>query len=95
MTSGAKVGIDVECEGTACFACLTVFFGDYLVSMGFQCQVKLALWCQSCCLCGAEKNLAVKVGGPDNLQHLQYLKGLVDPDNLFKNHQLRGLAPTF
>ena len=44
--------------------------------------------------CNAERNLAVKVGGADNLRLLQRLKGLVDPDNMFKNHQLRGLTPT-
>ena len=42
MTSGVKVGIDVECEGTACFAYLTVSVDGYLVSMGFQCHVKSA-----------------------------------------------------
>ena len=43
----------------------------------------------------AEDNLASKVGGEQNLGQLQYLKGLLDPENLFKNHQLRGLTPDF
>ncbi len=42
----------------------------------------------------AEENLAIKVGGEENLERLQDLKSLVDPDNMFKNHQLRGLTPT-
>ncbi|DBB04863.1 TPA: hypothetical protein ACH3X3_010150 [Trebouxia sp. C0006] len=42
-----------------------------------------------------EDNLASKVGGEENLEHLQYLKGLLDPDNLFRNHQLKGLTPDF
>ena len=41
----------------------------------------------------AEDNLASKVGGEENLEQLQYLKGLLDPENLFRNHQLRGLTP--
>ena len=41
----------------------------------------------------AENNLASKVGGEENLEQLQYLKGLLDPENLFRNHQLRGLTP--
>ncbi|KAL3131438.1 hypothetical protein ABBQ38_007750 [Trebouxia sp. C0009 RCD-2024] len=41
-----------------------------------------------------ERNLATKVGGVNNLQLLQHLKGLVDPNNMFKNHQFRGLTPT-
>lgn len=44
-------------------------------------------------LCPAEENLVNKVGGEGNLEQLQYLKGLLDPDNLFKNHQLAGLMP--
>lgn len=44
-----------------------------------------------CCL--AERNLAMKVGGADNLSQLQRLKGLLDPTNMFKNHQLLGLMP--
>ena len=43
----------------------------------------------------AEDNLASKVGGEENLEQLQYLKGLLDPENLFRNHQLRGLTPDF
>ena len=43
----------------------------------------------------AEDNLASKVGGEENLEQLQYLKGLLDPENLFRNHQLRGLTPAF
>ena len=42
----------------------------------------------------AEDNLASKVG-EENLEQLQYLKGLLDPENLFRNHQLRGLTPDF
>ncbi|KAL0050944.1 hypothetical protein WJX82_010775 [Trebouxia sp. C0006] len=42
-----------------------------------------------------EDNLASKVGGEENLEQLQYLKGLLDPENLFRNHQLRGLTPDF
>ena len=41
----------------------------------------------------AEKRLASKVGGHSNLHHLRSLKGLLDPDNMFRNHQLRGLTP--
>ena len=44
-------------------------------------------------LAHAEDNLASKVGGEQNLKQLQYLKGLLDPENLFRNHQLRGLTP--
>ena len=44
-------------------------------------------------LCPAEVNLVNKVGGEDKLEQLQYLKGLLDPDNMFKNHQLAGLTP--
>ncbi len=43
----------------------------------------------------AEDNLASKVGGEENLEQLQYLKRLLDPENLFRNHQLRGLTPDF
>lgn len=43
----------------------------------------------------AEDNLASKVAGEENLEQLQYLKGLLDPENLFRNHQLRGLTPDF
>lgn len=41
----------------------------------------------------AEESLSVKVGGKDTLERLQVLKALVDPENLFKNHQLQGLVP--
>jgi len=41
----------------------------------------------------AEANLACKVGGEENLEQLQYLKGILDPENLFRKHQLRGLTP--
>ena len=43
----------------------------------------------------AEANLAYVVGGEANMLQLQHLKGLVDPDNFFVNHQLPGLTPSF
>ena len=41
----------------------------------------------------AESRLTIKVGGTSNLQHLKYVKNLVDPDNMFTNHQMQGLKP--
>ena len=35
----------------------------------------------------------IKAGGTSNLQHLKYVKNLVDPDNMFTNHQIQGLTP--
>ena len=39
----------------------------------------------------AESSLAIKVGG--DLQYPKYLKNLVDPNNVFTNHQMQGLKP--
>ncbi len=42
---------------------------------------------------GAEDHLATFLGGAVNLEMVRLLKGQVDPDNLFKNHQFEGLLP--
>ncbi|DBB04864.1 TPA: hypothetical protein ACH3X3_010151 [Trebouxia sp. C0006] len=37
--------------------------------------------------------LATDPNPEENLEQLQYLKGILDPEKLFRNHQLRGLTP--
>lgn len=70
-------------------ACKARAAQEALVALGVQLvhsQPELLCWL-------AERNLAMKVGGADNLSQLQRLKGLVDPTNMFKNHLLPGLVP--